>query len=208
MLCFSGLFGRILLRIVQILTDFGDPAVLLPLSVVFFIWLLATNRTAVALSWLGIVLVCNLIITALKVYFLACPLGGTLRSPSGHTGYGILVYGSITLALAASARQRRWRWLIVVLGSIAIAAIVLSRLVLRIHSPVEIAVGATIGGLALLVFAWRYRPGGGLRWSVVALAVIALLVAFAFHGEQLKAEDFLRNLGAQIGFGSGRCGYH
>jgi len=42
----------------------------------------------------------------LKLYFLSCPAGDILRSPSGHTGLAILVYGSITLVLAASTRKR------------------------------------------------------------------------------------------------------
>ena len=102
----SGTVGRALQHDLELLTDFGDTTVLLPLSLVFFIWLLATHRAATALTWLLIVDACNFVIGALKLYFLSCPAGDILRSPSGHTGLAILVYGSITLVLAASTRKR------------------------------------------------------------------------------------------------------
>jgi hypothetical protein len=42
----SGTVGRPLQHNLELLSDFGDTAVLLPLSLVFFIWLLATHRAA------------------------------------------------------------------------------------------------------------------------------------------------------------------
>jgi len=203
----SGTVGRTLQHDLELLTDFGDTAVLLPLSLVFFIWLLATHRAATALTWLLIVVICNFVIVALKLYFLSCPAGDILRSPSGHTGLAILVYGSITLVLAASTRRRWLRGLVIVLGSGLVAAIAVSRLILGKHSPVEIAIGAAIGGVSLAAFVALYRPGGGRRRSVVVLAVIALTVAVIFHGEQVKAEGFLRYLGWRLGLAGEACGY-
>jgi len=112
----SGTAGRTLHHDLELLTNFGDTAVLLPLSIVFFIWLLATHRLGTALIWLSIVFACNLILGGLKVYLLSCPAGDMLRSPSGHTGFGILVYGSITLVVVKVARKRWLRSLIIVLG--------------------------------------------------------------------------------------------
>ena len=200
-----GTVGRTLQHNLERLTDFGDTAVLLPLSLVFFIWLLATHRAATALIWLLIVVACNFVIGALKLYFLSCPAGDILRSPSGHTGLGILVYGSITLVLAAATRRRWLRRLIVALGTVLVVLIAVSRLMLRNHSPTEIAIGAAIGGVSLAVFARFYRPGNGRRRSVFLLAVVALAVVVVFHGEQVRAEGFLRYLGWRLGLGGEAC---
>ena len=201
----SGTVGRTLQHDLERLTDFGDTAVLLPLSLVFFIWLLATHRAATALIWLLIVVACNFVIGALKLYFLACPAGDILRSPSGHTGLGILVYGSIALVLAAATRRRWLRRLIVALGTALVVLIAVSRLMLRNHSPTEIAIGAAIGGVSLAVFARFYRPGNGRRRSVFLLAMVVLAVVVVFHGEQVRAEGFLRYLGWRLGLGGEAC---
>ena len=203
----SGTVGRTLHHDLELLTDFGDTAVLLPLSLVFFIWLLATHRVATALTWLGIAFVCNFVIGALKVYFLSCPAGDMLRSPSGHTGFAIVVYGSITLVLVKAARQRWLRSLIMVLGAGLVAVIALSRLVLRNHSPLEVLIGGVIGATSLIVFAVLYRPGSSRPRHVLVLAAAALLVAFIFHGEQVKAEGFLWALGGHLGIGGEACRY-
>jgi len=200
-----GTVGRTLQHDLERLTDFGDTAVLLPLSLVFFIWLLATHRAATALIWLLIVVACNFVIGALKLYFLACPAGDILRSPSGHIGLGILVYGSIALVLAAATRRRWLRRLIVALGTALVVLIAVSRLMLRNHSPTEIAIGAAIGGVSLAVFARFYRPGNSRRRSVFLLAVVALAVVVVFHGEQVRAEGFLRYLGWRLGLGGEAC---
>jgi membrane-associated phospholipid phosphatase len=203
----TGTVGQTLHHDLERLTDFGDTAVLLPLSLVFFIWLLATRRIGTALIWLFVVLACNFVIGALKLYFLSCPVGNILRSPSGHTGLGILVYGSITLVLAKAARRRWLRAIVIALGAGLAAAIAISRLMLANLSPIEIVIGAVIGAIALAVFAALYRPGASRPGQVLVLAAVALLVAVIFHGQQVKAEGFLRSLGMQLGLGDEVCGY-
>lgn len=203
----SGTVGRPLHHDLQLLTDFGDTAVLLPLALVFFIWLLAARHVGTALIWLGVVIACNVVIGTLKLYFLSCPAGDMLRSPSGHTGFGILIYGSITLVLAKAVRQRWLRNLIIVAGAGLIVAIAVSRLILRNHSPIEIAIGAAIGSISLAVFAALYRPGSGRPRQVFVLAAVGLLVALVFHGERFRAEGFLRSLGTQLGLSGEACRY-
>ena len=193
---------------IKILTDFGDPAVLLPLSLVFFIWLLLTRRLATAIIWLLIVAACNAVIAVLKVYLLACPAGAALHSPSGHTCFSILVYGSLTIALALAVKRRWMRKAIIVLVTLFIAAIAVSRFVLGNHSPMEIVIGAIIGGIGLAVFTAVYRRGcANRRGPVFLLALAAAVVAFIFHGEQVKAEGYLRYLGWELGLRSEACGF-
>jgi len=204
----SGTLARSVHHDLELLTNFGDTAVLLPLSLVFFIWLLATHRAGTGLIWLAIVFACNFIISALKLYFLSCPVGDMLRSPSGHTGFGILVYGSIILALAKAVRRRWLRHVVVALGAGLVAVIAMSRLILGNHSPIEIVIGAVIGGGFLAVFAALYKPGAGRPRHVFVLAAVTLLVVLIFHGEQVKAEGFLRALGTELGLKGEACRYH
>jgi membrane-associated phospholipid phosphatase len=200
-------YGRTMHGGIKILTDFGDPAVLLPLSLVFFIWLLLTRRLATAIIWLLIVAGCNAVIAILKVYFLACPAGAALHSPSGHTCFSILVYGSLTIALALAVKRRWMRKSIIVLGTVFVAAIAVSRLLLGNHSPMEIVIGAAIGGVGLAVFTAVYRRGANRRGPVLQLALAVVVVAFIFHGEQVKAEAFLRYLGWEMGLRGEACGF-
>jgi membrane-associated phospholipid phosphatase len=191
----------------RILTDFGDAAVLLPLSLVFFLWLLTTARVGTALLWLLILAFCNALLAVLKFYFLACPAGISLHSPSGHTGFGIYVYGSLTAVLALSVGQRWLRSAIVVTGTVLIAVMAASRLILGYHSIVEILIGAVIGGGALAVFIPIYTRGPVRRGPVVWLTLIALMVALIFHGEKVTAEGYLRQLGWEMGLGGAACGF-
>jgi membrane-associated phospholipid phosphatase len=168
---------------------------------------LLTRRLSTAIIWLLIVGVCNAVIAILKVYFLACPTGVALHSPSGHTCFSILVYGSLTVALALAVKRRWLREWIIVLGTLFVAAIAVSRFLLGNHSPVEIAIGAVIGGVGLAVFTAIYRRGANRRGPVLQLALAVVVVAFIFHGQQVKAEAFLRHLGWEMGLHGEACGF-
>jgi membrane-associated phospholipid phosphatase len=191
----------------KILTDFGDTGVLLPLSIVFFIWLLATSTARNAMFWLLLLILCNALLGVLKVYFLSCPAGAALQSPSGHTGFGIFVYGSLTTALALAIRRRWVRAIIVALGAMLIAAIAASRFMLGHHSIPEISIGAVIGGGALATFVTLYRRRPIRRGPVILLALAALIVVMIFHGERITAEDYLRHLGWELGLRGEACGF-
>ena len=193
----------------QILTDFGDSAVLLPLSAVFFLWLLATHPASVALKWLLILAVCNILIAGLKLYFLACPAGAAMHSPSGHTGFAIFVYGSLTAALASGLRERVLRAAAIALGTIFVGAIAASRLLLGKHSPMEVAVGAFVGGIGLALFLPIYRrdKGRGPRGPLILLGSIVVLVAVIFHGEEFPAEHYLQSLSMDLGLHAQACIY-
>ena len=73
----------------RFLTDFGDSAVLLPLTAVVLIWLLATRSIGAAVWWVGVLIVFSATIGGLKMIFFACPPavdvlgGGAGRGASG-----------------------------------------------------------------------------------------------------------------------------
>ena len=63
------------------LTDFGDAAVLLPLSIVILLWMLIQHGRTVSVSWVIAVSVCVGATTLLKIYFIRLPSPTQSRQP-------------------------------------------------------------------------------------------------------------------------------
>ena len=91
---------------------------------------------------------CVGITAVLKIFFYGCPPVSDMRSPSGHTGFSVLVYGGIALVTAVQTRGF-CRILAVAIGSALILTIAVSRLVLEIHTLPEVSLGFIIGMLSL-----------------------------------------------------------
>jgi membrane-associated phospholipid phosphatase len=182
---------------VRTFTDFGDLAVLLPLVAVITIWLLAIRQSATLLWWVAAVALCIGSTAILKVYFFICPPLTDLHSPSGHTSLSTLVYGSLTLAIAAASAGWR-RSAVVAAGAAFIAGIGISRVLIHAHSIREVVVGSIIGVIALALFAhrfWRHPPAEPrLRGLVVSAALLMVLL----NGQALRAEDFLHAIGIYL----------
>lgn len=175
------------LFLVQWLTDFGDQAVVLPVSCVVLLFLRFGRWRRGVLAWaativgtLGVMLVLKLGIGAY-----GWRLGtDQLNSPSGHTASATVLYGNLLSIL-----WRRIGLSTTLLGACMIAvAFAASRLILHDHTVPEVVVGAVVGIGATLVFRLlagpvphRLRRG----WMVVAILVV---MAF-FHGHRLPAEQ-------------------
>jgi len=186
------------------LTDFGDIAVLLPLSVVILVWLLSDPSRRVVGSWVIAVGLCVATTALLKIYLYACPPAPDLVSPSGHSSLSVLIYGAIVLVIAAE--QSGWRRAVMlIIGASFIAAIAGSRLWLNAHSGPEVAVGILIGIATLAVFADHYLRSRteGRRLRPVILSVI--VVTAIFHGQELHAEAFLHAISRHFHLTSFAC---
>jgi membrane-associated phospholipid phosphatase len=182
---------------IRAFTDFGDLAVLLPLASLMLVWLFWKQSGIVALFWLGAVFFCTGLTALLKVYFFVCPPAADLHSPSGHTGFSTLVYGS--LSVIAAMQWRGWRRsIMLVAGAIFVILIGLSRIALDAHTIAEVIFGFAIGGLSLAFFAvyyLRFRdPNITLGWLMLA----ALVLIGVFHGQQLRAEELLHAIGLDL----------
>lgn len=183
----------------RFLTDFGDSAVLLPLSAVVLVWLLAARSVGAAIWWVGVLIVFGTMIGGLKMLFFACPPAVDVRSPSGHTGFSMFIYGSIAAIVAAECRSS-WARAAIMAGTIAlVVGIAFSRVTLHMHSSRETVIGFLIGAVAVGVFFFGYRRTTPNRRQLMAPLLFAVvLTAAVFHGARLNAETNLHALGGWL----------
>ncbi len=135
-----------------------------------------------ALAWSVAVGATLALMLLLKLVAFACgpPL---LRSPSGHTAAAAVVLGGLAVVLGRGRRRR------VVLLAAAFAGVLIgvSRLVLRVHTAPEVALGGLVGvagALALSHLAGPPPRGLRIGW----LAAVTVVVVVLFHGWHLDAE--------------------
>ncbi len=182
----------------RFLTDFGDSAILLPMSVVVLVWLLATRSMSAAIWWVGVLIVFGAVIGGLKMLFFACPPAVDVRSPSGHTGFSMFVYGSIA-AIVAAQRQSPWtRAAIMVATIVLVVGIAISRVILHMHSARETVIGFLIGAAAVGIFFFGYQRTATNRRLMAPLLFAVVLTAVIFHGARLNAETNLHALGGWL----------
>ena len=182
----------------KFLTDFGDSAVLMPLSVVVFAWLLTMRPRRPALWWLMALGFLALVITASKIVLFACPLADDINSPSGHTGFSLLTYGALAVIVAAELPRM---WLRVATLSAMVLLVVgigLSRVALHMHTLAEAGIGFGIGTAALAIFCFGYFPKPRTRRTVAPLLVGAAVILAAFHGGRINPEDNLHMLALEL----------
>lgn len=180
------------------LTDFGDSAVLLPLSAVVLVWLLSTRSAPAAIWWVGVLGVFGSIIGGLKMLFFACPPAVDINSPSGHAGFSVLVYGGIAAIVAIQLRSVPARVAIMLATAVLVIGIAISRVILHMHSTSETVIGFLIGVVALGAFVFGYQrthPRGRL---MAPLLFGVVLTAAVFHGARLNAETNLHTLGGWL----------
>jgi membrane-associated phospholipid phosphatase len=187
------------------LTDFGDAAVVLPLSAVMLLWLLRFHARRAAVSWVVAVGLCIVGTALLKIVLYVCPPVPDLVNPSGHTGLSMLVYGGIVLAIAAEERGWR-RAAVLAAGAALIVGIAGSRLLLKMHSALEVGVGILIGTLTLTVFARGYLRSRSEERPLLPLVLPVIGVITLLHGHELRAEGYLHAISRYFHLDGNACG--
>jgi membrane-associated phospholipid phosphatase len=186
------------------LTDFGDLALLLPLAVIVTVWLVAIHQLRALVWWLAALALCMGVTAILKIYFFVCPPLADLHSPSGHTSFGTLVYGALTLAVATAVSD--WKRVAVLLaGAAFIMAIGISRIAIQVHSIPEVLVGWLIGMAALAVFAARFWPDRPAAPRVQGLVIASVAFMVMLHGKALQAEGILHAVGLYLSHAGMAC---
>jgi membrane-associated phospholipid phosphatase len=117
----------------------------------------------------------------------------------------MLVYGAIVLAIAAEGTGWR-RAAVLAAGAALIVGIAGSRLLLKIHSILEVGVGVLIGTLTLTVFARGYLRSRSEERPLLPLVLPVIGIITLLHGHELRAEDYLRAISHYLHLGGKACG--
>jgi membrane-associated phospholipid phosphatase len=181
------------MALIQVLTDCGDLAVLLPLAGVLTLWIILIRQPRMILWWLAALAICMGTTGVLKIYFFACPPLSDLHSPSGHTGLSALIYGTLTLVIASATTGWR-RGAVLTIGATFVVGIAISRVLVSAHSIPEVLLGGLIGGTALSVFARDYRREPPAALFLPPLVVVCAMLMVLLNGHELRAEEFLHQI--------------
>lgn len=178
-------------------TDFADQAVLLPLAIAVAVIFAAAGWRRGAVAWMAIIGAALGLTLLLKLAFLACGhlLPGGVQSPSGHTAAAGAIYGGLLAIMARHVTgQDRWA-----LPCAAVVAVVIgaSRLVLGVHTILEVCIGGLVGICGAMAAAkLAGPPPPEMKVRAVAALVIAVLVLF--HGFHMPAEAAIRRFAFQV----------
>ncbi|MBS4188782.1 phosphatase PAP2 family protein [Bacillus sp. FJAT-49705] len=74
----------------------------------------------------------------------------SLSFPSGHAMMGMILYMLIAYFIMNSVKSNGTKWIVVILAGIIILAMGISRIVLQVHYPSDVAAGLSLG------FVWAY----------------------------------------------------
>ena len=181
----------------DVITDFGDSAVLLPASALVFLvlWLLQARRRAVA--WAVAIGFCCGAMIVLKVGLQPCSqplIGSDLANPSGHAAFATAFYGSLALLALDRVKGTAGRVALLSLAALLVGAIAVSRVVLGAHTPPEVAVGLVVGLLSIALFAVSRGRVAAPRLAMPLIGLLVLGSALALHGDRARSEDLIHHL--------------
>lgn len=184
---------------ISFISDLGDSAILVPLSLLLVAALWRYQSWSAAASFVWAAGFCATVMFILKVSFLTCGSAwqAGILSPSGHTSMSTTVYGALAMVSARQAPQWR-RPLIVAAGGLLIMVIALSRVMLGMHSPPEVILGLLVGIIALGIFAFRYFQLTPAALNLPLFLSATCVVLLILHGAHLPAEQLIRHLASLI----------
>jgi membrane-associated phospholipid phosphatase len=190
-------------------TSFGGQAVILPILILVILILLVSGQRRAAFWWaFSVVLVLGLVLVA-KIGFIPCGRyvpALDLRSPSGHAGASMAVYGGLAVLVARLARTRALGGLALLCGFGVALAIAVTRVVLGAHTVSETVLGGAIGLIAPILLATRQdlflRP---VRLKWIWLLVAPVIVVALLRGVDLGAETVIEHVARQLNALLGVC---
>ena len=196
----------------QLISNFGDIAVLAPASLSLIVFLAWIGWRRDATAYAAALAVCLTVSLFSKLALATCGEGHSIfgvQSPSGHAAFGAIFYGSLAM-LFGTGRAIGWRLALYGGAAALIAAIGVSRVALEAHTVPEVVVGLLIGGASVALFnAFRLKPERlelSLR-AVFQLSPLAALYALCFLllANHWSAEPLIDALAAQFGVGMHLC---
>lgn len=176
-------------RVLVAVTELGDAAVTIPVTVAVLVWLLWRRAWHAAAYWLGAIALAAAFTGASKrILQVARPetiysATSSYSFPSGHTVVSATLYGFLALLVAREVAPR-WRLTIVGGVTLLVGAIALSRLYLGAHWLSDVIGGGAfaVAWVALLGIAYlRHNPPRLGAGGLLAAAGTALVLAGSVH---------------------------
>jgi membrane-associated phospholipid phosphatase len=190
-------------RFFQLVTHFGDSALLIPLSLATIVTLVWGGHRPAAWRF-AVAVACLMAATVvLKIGFYA--IGGDaaldVLSPSGHAGFSVTVYGCCGAILAKQCRVTG-AVLVVTATTLLLATVLASRIILGVHTPAEVVIGSALGLLCIAVFLLRNPDMAQLRLRV-PVPLLVILVAGSLsvwvEARQFNTERRIERVGVLVG---------
>ena len=190
----------------QLLSNFGDIAVLLPASLGLIAFLAWSGSRRDAAAYAAAMAACLTAALFAKLVLAAC--GGEysfygVESPSGHAAFAATFYGCLA-ALFGAGRTIGWRLALYGAASALVLLIGASRVALEAHNAREVGVGVLIGAMSVALFgALRAKPER-LQLTcrtVVGMSPLAALYALCLLllADHWTIEPFIDSLAARAG---------
>lgn len=182
------------------LSELGDGAVTVPITIVAFVWLGLHRAWRAAAYWASGVLFAALFASAMKVTLhVARPVGlgsewGLFGFPSGHTTVNTTIYGLLAL-LCTHEASPRWRVPLAVGAALVVVSMAFSRLYLGAHWFSDVAAGLAFGlvWVALLGIAYLWhRPQRVRAAGLLGAVLVTVAVGGWFHLSNRAAADLER----------------
>jgi membrane-associated phospholipid phosphatase len=183
-------------------TDFGDQAVVFPLAVGIALSFALSGWRRGAFAWTAAIGSTLGLIVFLKLRFFACDhllTGARPGNPSGHTAAAAAVYGGLVAIIVRSIwNNKRWALPCTVAIAVLLAVVIgASRLILALHSTVEVVVGGTIGVGGAVSFVMLAGPP--LRdVRMLRVVAIGLLIIIVFYGFRITAEAAIKSVAVNL----------
>ncbi len=190
-------------RLLVKFSGLGDPTLLLlaGLGVFFYLWS-DDGRRRLARSWAVALGICIVLTLTSKFAFLLLagnhPNSHALRSPSGHVAIATGFYGCCALLLASGRSQVTgfllWGGTVVLVGMLAA-----SRVLLGLHTGLEIVVGFAIGAFSLAIFALHLVGQARIVLNAGHVIALVLLIGVA-HSSRIDGEPLIKHLVKKVDF--------
>ncbi len=190
----------------QLLSNLGDIAVLLPASLGLIVFLAWFRLRQDAAAYAAAAAACLAVALLAKLAFAVCDGKYSVfgvESPSGHAAFAATFYGCLA-ALLGAGRTIGWRLALYSGAAALILLIGASRVALEAHNVPEVAVGVLIGAVSIALF--NILRGKSERLELSARTIVQMspfvglyalcLLLLAGH---CSAEPFIDSVAALAG---------
>ena len=182
-------------------THLGDSVLLIPLTLAMVsVDLAVSRRTTLSLGWLRPVVIASALTVVTKLAFSAFGVGGALdfSGLSGHAMLSAILYPIIAFRTTRRSSRMR-RWLAAVAAGVVVTTVAASRVVLGVHSMIDVLSGLVVGvvAAAVAIRTLSRAPPDHVGGSEMTLSIVVLLTTMAILSHALP-EDLITDMAARM----------